>query len=235
MQTPIDNQSQVLSKLPLKKEEVILMQNRMDVISDEESLERVLIILEDLVLLGSSINVMNEASIPWTEPNFGCTREVLNDWRIIALKKKKSLEKEIKRLAEEEKSKNEIYAKNLKPRKLPEINAANWSRFLSLWKTEADSYPTENQKLSVIRDRMSVASDKTSTEGMESLESILTFLYNRYGSPNSIMQDSLDELETLGSPETGNNKKIEENIVQITAVLSICEKDIELSPLWTSA
>ena len=61
---------------------------------------------------------------------------------------------------------------------------------------------------------------------MESLEDVLTFLYNRYGSPNAIMQDNLDSLKTLGSPG---------NMVTVSAVLSICEKDTELSPLWTTA
>ena len=73
------------------------------------------------------------------------------------------------------------------------------------------------------------------TEGMESLEAILTFLYNRYGSPNSIMADSLDELETLGSPENGSHKRVEENIVSVSAVIQICDKDPELTVLWTSA
>jgi hypothetical protein len=68
---------------------------------------------------------------------------------------------------------------------------------------------------------------------MESLEDVLTFLYNRYGSPNAIMQDNLDSLETLGSP--GSDTKLEENMVTVSAVLSICEKDTELSPLWTTA
>jgi hypothetical protein len=82
---------------------------------------------------------------------------------------------------------------------------------------------------------MTVASDKTATEGMESLEVILTFLYNRYGLPNSIMADSLDELETLGSPENGSHKRVEENIVSVSAVIQICDKDPELTVLWTSA
>ena len=47
------------------------------------------------------------------------------------------------------------------------------------------------------------------------------------------MQDNLDQLEVLGSPP--DDKKLEENIVSITSVLSICKKDSELSPLWTTA
>ena len=43
------------------------------------------------------------------------------------------------------------------------------------------------------------------------------------------MQENLDQLEVLGSPS--DDRKLEENIVGITAVLSICEKDNELSPL----
>ena len=209
------------------------MDLRMQSIDTENSVEHVSIILEDLNLLSSSINTMYESSIPWTAANFGCTRESLNQWRIDALMKKKKIEKDLKKQAEDEKSKSEIYIKNLKSRKLPEIKQENWSRFLALWKTEQENYQTEAQKLSIIRDRMVVPSDKSSTESMESLESILTFLYNRYGSPNAIMQDTLDELEVLGAPT--DNKKLEENIVQITAVLSICEKDAELSPFWTTA
>jgi hypothetical protein len=79
---------------------------------------------------------------------------------------------------------------------------------------------------------MTVPSDKSSTENMESLEDVLTFIY-RYGSPNAIMQDNLDSLETLGSP--GSDIKLEENMVTVSAVLSICKKDTELSPLWTTA
>jgi hypothetical protein len=101
----------------------------------------------------------------------------------------------------------EIYIKNLKSRKLPEIKEETWSRFLSLWKSEESNYQTEAQKLSVLRDRMTVPSDKSSTESMESLEDVLTFLYNRYGSPNAIMQDNLDSLETLSSP--GSDTKLE--------------------------
>ena len=70
---------------------------------------------------------------------------------------------------------------------------------------------------------MTVPSGKSSTESMESLEDVLTFLYNRYGSPNAIMQDNLDSLETLGSP--GSDTKLEENMGTVSAVLSICEKD----------
>ena len=78
MTTPVDNQSQVISKLPLKKEEVGLMELRMQSIDRENSVEHVSIILEDLNLLSSSINQMYESSIPWTLANFGCTRETLN-------------------------------------------------------------------------------------------------------------------------------------------------------------
>jgi hypothetical protein len=170
------------------------MELRMQSIDRENSAEHLSIILEDLNLLISSIHKMYESSIPWTLANFGCTSETLNQWRIDALVKKKKIEKELKKQAEDEKSKSEIYIKNLKSRKLPEIEQENWSRFLSLWKTEQDNYQTEAQKLSIIRDRMVVPSDKSSTESMETLESILTYLYNRYGSPHAIMQDNLDEL-----------------------------------------
>ena len=233
MSTPVDNQSQVISRLPLKRDEVAAMGIRMLAIDTENSVEHVSIILEDLNLLSTSINAMYESSIPWTPEHFGCTRESLNQWKIEALTKKKKIEKDLKKMAEDEKSKSEIYIKNLKSRKLPEIKQENWSRFLALWKTEQDNYQTEAQKLSIIRDRMVVPSDKSSTESMESLEAILTFLYNRYGSPNAIMLDTLDELETLGAPS--DTKKLEENIVQVAAVLSICEKDAELSPFWSTA
>ena len=58
MTTPVDNQSQVISKLPLKKEEVGLMELRMQSIDRENSVEHVSIILEDLNLLSSSIHKM---------------------------------------------------------------------------------------------------------------------------------------------------------------------------------
>ena len=198
--TPVDAQSQVISKLPLKREEVAMMKLRLESIQKDETPEEVSIILEDLNLLSSSINSMYESAIPWTIENFGCSRETLNQWRIDTLIRKKKVEKHQKKIAEDEKSRTEIYIKNLKSRKLPEIKEENWSRFLSLWKSEESNYQTEAQKLSVLRDRMTVPSDKSSTESMESLEDVLTFLYNRYGSPNAIMQDNLDSLETLGAP-----------------------------------
>ena len=84
------------------------MNLRMQSIDTENSVEHVSIILEDLNLLSSSINTMYESSIPWTPATFGCTRESLNQWRIDALMKKKKIEKDLKKQAEDEKSKSEI-------------------------------------------------------------------------------------------------------------------------------
>jgi hypothetical protein len=203
----VDAQSQVISRLPLKTEEVAMMKLRLESIEEDETPEEVSIILEDLNLISSSINSMYESAIPWTTENFGCSRETLNQWRINTLCIKKKVEKHKKKVAEDEKSRTEIYLKNLKSRKLPEIKEENWSWFLSLWKSGESNYQTEAKKLSVLRDRMTAPSDKSSTESMESLEDVLTFLYNRYGSPNAIMQDNLDSLKTLGSP--GSNTKLE--------------------------
>jgi hypothetical protein len=156
----------VISKLPLKREEGATMKLRLDSMEEGETPEEVSIILEDLNLLSSSINSMYESAIPWTIENFGCTRETLNQWRIDTLIRKKKVEKHQKKIAEDEKSRAEIYIKNLKSRKLPEIKEETWSRFLSLWKSEETNYQTEAQKLSVLRDRMTVPSDKSSTESM---------------------------------------------------------------------
>ena len=60
--TPVDAQSQVISKLPLKREEVAMMKLRLESIQKDETPEEVSIILEDLNLLSSSINSMYESS-----------------------------------------------------------------------------------------------------------------------------------------------------------------------------
>ena len=66
MSTPVDSETQALSKLPLKKEEVVLMGVRMNNLESEDSVEHVSIILEDLALLNASISQMYENNIPWT-------------------------------------------------------------------------------------------------------------------------------------------------------------------------
>ena len=60
----------MISKLPLKREEVAMMKLRLESIEEDETPEEVSIILEDLNLLSSSINSMYESAIPWTTENF---------------------------------------------------------------------------------------------------------------------------------------------------------------------
>ena len=170
-------------------------------------------------------------SVEWNVANFGVTREQLGEWRKRALVFKKTAEKKQKKLQEDEKAKNEIYSKNLKSRKLPNITEATWS--IALWKTEEGNYSTQEAKLSVIRDRLENQTDKSCTEAMSTLEEVMSYLFKRYGSPNAIMSDNLDSLEQLGTPAT--DEKLEEHCVKICAMLTICDKDDELSSLWTSA
>ena len=122
---------------------------------------------------------MYEEGIEWTEENFNCTRDDLNLWRRDTLVQKKQCEKLQKKLQEDEKSRSDIYSKNLKSRQLPDVKEENWSRFLSLWKVECENYPTEAQKLSVLRSRLVIPTDKASTESMSKLEDVLSFLYSR--------------------------------------------------------
>ena len=82
------------------------MGERMNNLDEEVSVEHVSIILEDLNMLNTSINQMYESSIPWTVENFGCTREQITQWKIDALVKKKKIEREQKKQAEEEKITN---------------------------------------------------------------------------------------------------------------------------------
>jgi hypothetical protein len=88
-----------------------MMKLRLESIEEDEIPEEVSIILEDLNLLFSSINSMYESAIPWTTENFGCSRETLNQWRIDTLIRKKKVEKHQKKVAEDEKSRAEIYQK----------------------------------------------------------------------------------------------------------------------------
>ena len=122
---------------------------------------------------------MYAEGIEWTEENFNCTRDDLNLWRRDTLVQKKQCEKLQKKLQEDEKSRSDIYSKNLKSRQLPDVKEENWSRFLSLWKVECENYPTEAQKLSVLRSRLVIPTDKASTESMSKLEDVLSFLYSR--------------------------------------------------------
>ena len=192
-----DSQNQAISKLPNKRSEVTLMKVRLEKMKEDNiSPEELGITLEDLNLLSVSNNSMYAEGIEWTEENFNCTRDDLNLWRRDTLVQKKQCEK----LQEDEKSRSDIYSKNLKSRQLPDVKEENWPRFLSLWKVECENYPTEAQKLSVLRSRLVIPTDKASTESMSKLEDVLSFLYSRYGSPNSIMVENLDNLENIGSP-----------------------------------
>jgi hypothetical protein len=204
-----DSQNQAISKLPNKRSEVTLMKVRLQKMKEDDiSPEELGITLEDLNLLSVSINSMYEEGIEWTEENFNCTRE-------------------------DEKSRSDIYSKKLKSRQLPDVKEENWSCFLSLWKVECENYPTEAQKLSVLRSRLVILSDKASTESMSKLEDVLSFLYSRYGLPNSIMVENLDNMENIGSPTS--DAKLEENMVSISGILAICEPEEELCVLWSSA
>ena len=100
------------------------MRERIAKLDGEEPMSTVetQILLDDLVMLTTSINAMYELSVEWNVENFGVTRESLGDWRRQALVYKKTAEKKQKKLQEDEKAKKEIYSKNLKSLKLPNIN-----------------------------------------------------------------------------------------------------------------
>ena len=189
MSTPIDPYSQCISTLPFKRKEVEIMKGRIAALDSDVAMgaEETQILLDDLTMLTTSINSMYEMSVEWTEANFGVTRERLGEWRMRALVFKKTVEKKQKKLQEDDKAKNEIYSKNLKSRKLPNITEATWSKFIALWKTEEGNYFTQEAKLSVIRDRLENQTDKSCTEAMSTLEEVMSYLFKRYGSPNAIM------------------------------------------------
>ena len=98
--------------MPGKKTQVVNLKDHiLAAISDDSStsLEKVLIIIKDLEDIFRRLAESEELGIAWNSDNFNCTRVDCDNWRERLLFRKKILEKKAKRVADDEKTENDVY------------------------------------------------------------------------------------------------------------------------------
>ena len=93
------------------------------------------------------------------------------------------------------------------------------------------NYPDDQSRLSVVRARLTDATDKTLTEPYKTLSDLMGYLYNRYGSLTSIMTAQLDKLEEI--PDASNPDILEKNLVQVGSAITLSTSD-EHKLLWST-
>ena len=79
------------------------------------------------------------------------------------------------------------------PRTFPKISPATWHNFLYIFKQESKNYPLESHKISIIRESLTCSLDKSACMALNSLDTILAYLYSRYGSFCDVSSQEIDD------------------------------------------
>ena len=216
--TVIDPITSAMAKIPAKKLEV----NNMKIKVDKALARPAMVTLESISLLQSDLSDLfkslvdiSDHGVLFNKDTLGATRDKLSEWREAILKKYTAMKKARQEEDDITKALAETYQRGTKVRKMPEISASTWARFLFIWKSESLHYSTDLQRLSVIRSHLVDNVDKHGTEHIATLTEMMGYLFRRYGTESSVFQTMLNDVLNLPHPK--GEKEEEVNLAKISA------------------
>ena len=121
-------------------------------------------------------------------------------------------------------------AKQVQPRKIPTITKGNWAMFLFVTVNEFKKY-SEEQKVSLLRNKTIDPVDKNNILAMEKSEQIMDYYYTKFGSFQQVIKDQIKSLEKM--PKSNTSEKLEENFSKILAIFEVLKQNKELDQLKT--
>ena len=143
--------------------------------------------------------------IIWTADNFGISREDLSDLKSRLGKKVIAMERQ---KADIEREKENIAKSLSKPKHLPKISQKNWGRWLRLYNGEKNILKSETSILNLIKNSLN-QSDDLATEHFQDVESVMSWLHNKYGTPQMVVSNILEDLQQKSISNINEEKLIE--------------------------
>ena len=210
-----DEYSTILSKIQKRRELALKIIEESKTIVLEDSVSD----LFKLKLLRQELSELHKdylgwsTTIPWTTENFGVGREDFSDVKTNIEKKiqqKELLEKEINR------EKEDISKSLAKGRPLPKITPKTWSRFMRLYSLESKKLSTDQGRIALLKNSLVDRSDIMANETVTNLSTILEYLFTRYGRPENIATQALEELQSKKPP----SQNLEDHLIDIKNLFS---------------
>ena len=145
--TIIDPLTSAIGKISSKKLEVASMKAKVDkaLTGDGITFESISLLQSDLTELFKSLVDMSDHGVLFNEDTLGVTRDELSDWRETILKQYTKMKKARQEEDDISKALADTYQRGTKVRKMQEISASTWARFLFIWKSESLHYSTDLQ------------------------------------------------------------------------------------------
>jgi hypothetical protein len=150
---------------------------------------------------------MSDLGVLFNRDTLGLDRDELSIWRESIMKQYTKMKKARQEEDDISKALAYTYQRGTKIRKMPDITAQTWARFLFIWKSESLHYFTDLQQLGVIRSHLVHGVDKHSTEHISTLQEMLGYLFRRHGTESSVFQSMLNEILNLPHPKNEKMRK----------------------------